>query len=82
MILVQPGWPNFTRAEFQSRLDRVFSPTGVFQKFIAYDGDGVLIFDDEQHKQRLYHLEFATDTRRVQRASGLASPPAHDTGTR
>ena len=54
-----------TRAEFQSRLDRVFSPTNVFQKFIACDDDSVSIFDDEPHKQRLYRLQFATDTRRV-----------------
>jgi N-acetylmuramoyl-L-alanine amidase len=54
-----------TRAEFQSRLDRVFSPAGVFQKFLAYDGDSVLVFDDEQHQQQMYRLELATDQRRV-----------------
>ena len=54
-----------TRAEFQSRLDRVFSPGGAFQKFLAQDGDGVAVFDDEQHQQRLYRLEFATGTNRI-----------------
>ncbi|MBI5684611.1 MAG: N-acetylmuramoyl-L-alanine amidase [Verrucomicrobia bacterium] len=52
-----------TRAEFQSRLDRVFSPGGAFQKFLVYTNDGVSVFNDEQHKQRLYRIEFATDTR-------------------
>ncbi|MCX6899115.1 MAG: N-acetylmuramoyl-L-alanine amidase [Verrucomicrobia bacterium] len=54
-----------TQAEFQSRLDRVFSPGGAFQKFLVYDGDSVSIFDDEQRQQRLYRLQFAADTPRV-----------------
>ena len=54
-----------TQAEFQSRLDRVFSPGGAFQKFLVYDGDSVSIFDDEQRQQRLYRLQLATDARRV-----------------
>jgi len=58
-----------TRAEFQSRLDRVFSPGGAFQKFLAYDGDSVFIFDDEQHQRRLYRLQLAVDTRRVVKRS-------------
>ncbi len=63
--LLDPFQRTMTRAEFPSRLDRVFSPTGVFQKFLTYDGDSVLIFDDERHEQRLYQLQFATDARRV-----------------
>ncbi|MCX6906413.1 MAG: N-acetylmuramoyl-L-alanine amidase, partial [Verrucomicrobia bacterium] len=73
-----------TRAEFQSRLDRVFSPGGAFQKFLAYDGDGVSVFDDEQHQRRLYRLQLATDTRRVVKRTfktleelpALKNPPA------
>jgi len=63
--LLDPFQRTMTRAEFQLRLDRVFSPGGAFQKFLVQDGDGVAVFDDEQHQQRLYHLQFATDTRRV-----------------
>jgi len=73
-----------TRAEFQSRLDRVFSPGGAFQKFLAYDSDSVSVFDDEQRQQRLYRLQFATDTRRMVKRtfktledlSALKNPPA------
>ena len=54
-----------TRAEFQTRLDRIFSPTGVFQKFLAYDDTGVSVYDDEKHEQRLYRVEWAAVARRA-----------------
>ncbi len=63
--LLDPFQRTMTRAEFQSRLDRVFSPGGAFQKFLVQDGDGVAVFDDEQHQQRLYRLEFAIGTNRI-----------------
>jgi N-acetylmuramoyl-L-alanine amidase len=82
--LLNPFRLTMTRAEFQSRLDRVFSPGGAFQKFLVYDGDSVSVFDDELRQQRLYRLQFATDTCRVMKRSfktledlpALKNPPA------